>query len=302
MNKFHISITVLITLFLQSCNHTNEKMINYIDIGYYSTVYEADSLYLEKNYSKSFKLLDELFQKAEPQNMDIYYEYKTYVQSAYIVGDYDKAKKGLEKLIVDFGTTWRQMQNDSILNLIAKEAKIDNLKFDKLENKHKKKVNYSLRNDIISMRTKDQLYRNRNYQKNAHLQDSIDEIHEQKLIGIFETVGYPNVTVVGKNGIPPNNADIKTILLHTSDSIRKKYFLPKILEFIQRGKCDPLRYGTMYDQLMLYNKKKQKYGTYANGRKVQSEDSLDYYRKSIGLPRFGYEEWRSVKKYGKRFY
>jgi len=45
---------------------------------YYKTIYRADSLMLNKNYSTCYKLLDSLFHKKKALNHPPYYEYKTY--------------------------------------------------------------------------------------------------------------------------------------------------------------------------------------------------------------------------------
>ena len=156
------------------------------------------------------------------------------------------------------------------------------------------------------MKKADQLYRGRNAQflmDNKRKQDSIDLENRNALVNIFEEIGYPNFNKLGEEPYEyPSKYNIKVILLHTPDSIREHYFLPKLLEYVRSGECNPIVYGALYDQLFLYNKMPQKYGTYIQKTpNLQSKDSINYFRKKIGLPNYGYEKWRSRTLYGDRF-
>ncbi len=56
--------------------------------------------------------------------------------------------------------------------------------------------------------------------------------------------------------------DIELFLLHTKDSIRLNYFIPKIKEFTVNGTAPPRVLDIMIDQYYSYNDKPQIYGTY----------------------------------------
>src|SRR5690606_31646487 len=107
--------------------------------------------------------------------------------------------------------------------------------------------------------------------------DSIDSINENLLIYIFEKYGYPDESLVGnmefsiKMEDNPFSMVLSHVLLHTRDSIRQAYFLPKMLEFVKQGKTPPLFYARMADQLEVYHQRSQIYGTYTN---VSVKDSL----------------------------
>lgn len=111
------------------------------------------------------------------------------------------------------------------------------------------------------MKRADQMYRNKNYKENIAKQDSIDKIHEKRLIEIFKTVGYPTERIVGQTNMD-NHVDVELMLLHTDDSIRINYFVPKIKEFVKNGTASPLTLGRIIDQYYLYNGEPQIYGTY----------------------------------------
>ncbi len=156
-----------------------------------------------------------------------------------------------------------------------------------------------MREEILEMKRKDQLYRGRNYiGENIIKQDSIDDINTSKLITIFEKYGYPNHAIIGTSSNPDkNNPSIRVMLLHTEDSIRVSYFLPKILLSVKEGKCNPFTYGVVYDQHLLYDKEEQKYWTYKTKRSITNTKKINELRESIGLPRHGYETWRFNKLY-----
>jgi len=83
--------------------------------------------------------------------------------------------------------------------------------------------------------------------------------------------------------------DVGLLLLHTKDSIRMNYFVPKVKEFVKKGLAPPRTLGTMIDQYYLYNGKPQIYGTYgARGggyaNMIDNLKKVDSNRISIGLP------------------
>ena len=82
---------------------------------YYLEVYKADSLYLEGNYECSYKILSRLFNKYDPINSLIYYEYNTYLASGYQVDDNFEICTGFKKLIKDFGYTESRISNNDII-------------------------------------------------------------------------------------------------------------------------------------------------------------------------------------------
>ncbi|MHA7060238.1 hypothetical protein ACWGOQ_0023655 [Aquimarina sp. M1] len=285
-------------LFLTSCSSKSQQK-NYIDGGYYRSVYEADSLFIEGNYLKSYSILEGAFKQNSPINLPIYYEYKTYIKSAYLTNNKGKSFDGLRNLISKYGITWNQINNDSILKLVKTESNLSKKHFDSLSIIFIKTLDISLREEILEMKIKDQLYRGRNYVgENITKQDSIDDVNTKKLITIFEKYGYPNSGIIGTSSNPnKNNPSIRVMLLHTDDSIRESYFMPKILSFVKKGKCNPFTYGAVYDQLLLYNKEEQKYWTYETKKNITNTKKVNEFRESIGLPQYGYETWRFNRLY-----
>ena len=119
--------------------------------------------------------------------------------------------------------------------------------------------------------------------------DSVFKVNDKRLVDIFNKFGYPNEQVVGNYGIDFTSADPTILLLHTDDSIRINYFIPKVKEFVKNGKCPPNTLGTMYDNLELFNKQPQTHGTYQsqNGgyaNMISDLSKVNANRAEIGLP------------------
>jgi hypothetical protein len=96
------------------------KEVNYIP--YYLKVYEADSLYIIKDYKKSYDILDSLFKKHEPLQMANYYEVNNYYKLKIILN-----KKinifDFSELISKYRLTDLALKNDSIFNIIYLKEK-----------------------------------------------------------------------------------------------------------------------------------------------------------------------------------
>ncbi|WP_460220039.1 DUF6624 domain-containing protein [Psychroserpens sp. MEBiC05023] len=280
-----------------SCKVDKKDTIDYID--YYSSVYEADSLFIEKKYSESYSILKEIFDKYEPINMDIYYEYETYLSSAVELEKTSELCDDLITLVSKYGYNKQRIFDNPNLKKIADSCPEVSKKIDELYQVFVSSLNLSLRNEMHLMVIEDQKYRgNGTYQDNVVNQEKIDEENTNRLIEIFNEYGYPNQELIGDYFVDQKHLMFTSILLHTNDSVRENYFIPKLLEFLKKGKCNPITYASMVDQLYLYNGESQIYGTYSNNMNISNFEKLDTTRKSIGLPAYGYEEWRIKKLYG----
>lgn len=298
MIKKNILLFFLAFIFIISCNNDTNK--NYISGKYYENVYKADSLFIIKDYGEAFKILDSLFDTFSPVHLPIYEECLTYTKLAWITNHKSESFKSLKKLISNYGYDKNYIINDGILKKIYNQNKeIIDKEYEILRNNYLSNIDLNLRKKIIQMREADQLYRGKGQYGVA--QEKIDSVNEVKMIEIFSKYGYPNRKIVGDYKLSMERADLGTILLHTSDSIRINFFAPKILSFIKEGKCSPLTYGAMIDQYLLYNGEAQKYGTYTKPNGGYSEianiEKIDSLRESIGLPKLGYEDWRTQKLY-----
>ncbi len=291
-------MSALICLLSCKSNYTRigDKNANYLP--YYLKVYEADSLYIVKDYNRSYKILDNLFKKYEPIQMKNYYELTSYYKLKIILNKRIKCNE-FSKLISKYNVTDTTIKNDSLLNTYyQKKKKYFELNYKNLRNEFTSKLNLSLRNEIKQMNRDDQLFRQKggyDYDK----QRKIDSINSEKMIVIFTKYGYPNEYLIGNSMTDGTLVEIGTLLLHTNNNERLNYYMPTILDYLMRGMAPPIEYAYMKDQYLLYNKQKQFYGSYnMSFEKIGTNlQELNFRRKSIGLPNYGYEDWRFKSLY-----
>jgi hypothetical protein len=294
------SILFLLFVLIISCR--SKKQVVYKNevsyIPYYLKVYEADSLFVLKEYSKSYSILDSLFKEYQPVNLIIYDEVLSYIKLKIILNKKIKDKE-LLRLISFYGYNKEFISNDSIF----KSTKKQNLllsNYESLRAIYINNIDLKLRNEIKGMKSEDQFYRKNDYESNIDKQTVIDLKNQKRIMEIFDNYGFPNQKKTGVYNIDKSDTDTTVILLHTKDSVRKQYFMPKIYEYVKLGEASPELYANLYDQFLLYNGKEQYYGSYENKVEIPINE-LNKRRKKIGLPSYGYEEWRSRKLYPQFF-
>lgn len=277
-----------------------KKEINYIP--YYLKVYEADSLYLVKNYKKSYEILDSLFQKYEPLNLENYKEYETYISCAYKLNKNLDYKKMILYSIEFLGTNTRYIKYDSLFNVAFKKINIPTDELEFHTQKYRAKLNLKLRDSIKELCSEDQKIRKNS---NSHSEDirKLDSINEIKLRKIFKSYDYPSEKLIGEFFIDSTNVNLRFVYLHTQHDFRINFLLPRVLHAVKIGKAYPEEYTESYDRYMEITTGKQLYGSYNLKRGKQFTEfvdikRIDSIRKSIGLPHLKYNRWRFKKKYG----
>lgn len=280
--------SIILLVFLFSCSEKVEKECNYIT-DYYPIIYQADYEFSIENYEKAFQLYKKAFKNCEARNTMEYNEIAYFAETAAILKKYEVAKLYAEKLILRGSELSRFYSSENFNDFMDSEyGKALEANFPELRKQFMENTDFKLRDELISMRNADQMYRSQRSEADWTKQDSIDKIHEKRLIELFETVGYPDEEMVGPYSYDQNNVNAGIFMLHTDDSIRMNYFVPKIREFVENGTCAPRVLGTMIDQFYLYNDEPQIYGTYTmqgGGYATMIEDrtKVDSNRISIGL-------------------
>lgn len=245
-----------------SCSENKKSECNYIT-DYYQTIYKADYEFETGNYQKAFDLYQTAFSSCEPITTLGYNEIAKFAETTAILKKYDLTYVFVRKSILEGSELSRFQTNTNFEGFMAsKYGKQLELEYDTLRSQFMDKIDLKLRNELISMHFADQMYRSQGSDADWTKQDSIDKLHELRLIELFESVGYPNDEMVGPYSLDMNQTDVGLLLLHTDDSIRINYFVPKVKEFVKKGKASPNVVGTMIDQYYLYNKEPQIYGTY----------------------------------------
>ena len=281
-----ISILALIIIF--SCQTDNKTECNYIT-DYYQEVYKADLEFETQNYEKAFELYQDAFDSCEAKNTSTYNEIGKFTESSAILKKFDITYEYAKRQILNGVELNRFENNDNFREFLISEfgQKLVS-EYNGLRKEFETNADFELRDELIAMRSADQMYRGGNGEAYWAKQDSIDQVHELRLIEIFETIGFPTDKLVGPH-TRDYPVDIGLFMLHTDDSIRMNYFVPKIKEFVKKGTAYPRILGTMIDQYYLYNDEPQIYGTYQaqSGGYATMIDNLkkvDSNRISIGLP------------------
>lgn len=298
-------LPILLSILFFSCQTEQKSDCNYI-IDYYPKVYQADFEFESKNYDKAFELYQEVFKSCEAKNTPSYNEIGNFAECSAILNKFDITYEyAKEQILNGFELRWFE-NNENFSEFLSSEfgQKLVS-EYHTIREEFERKADFKLRDELIAMRTADQRYRGGNGKADWTKQDSIDRVHQARLIEIFETIGYPTDKLVGPE-TRDNPVDIGLFMLHTRDSIRMNYFVPKIKEFVINGKASPKILGTMIDQYYLYNDESQIYGTYkaqGGGYATMINDlkKVDSNRISIGLPPLRLEEKRDSlirEKYG----
>jgi len=302
---------ILIFLFVvfTSCKQETKTECDYI-ANYYQKIYKADIEFQTENYQKAFELYREAFNSCEPINVPGTNELNNFARLCAILDKNDLSIEFISKIIErGYEINWLQ-QDSSFAKVFASEKGIELVaNYEDLRKKALSKLNLALREEIKTMKSEDQKYRNKNYRDNIDRQEAIDEKNTSRIIEIFSEFGYPNETIIGSFSVDKSPVNISAMLLHTSDSIRMNYFVPKLKEFVRNGTCPPEVLGSVIDQFYLYNGEPQINGTYTKqdggySNMISDLKKVDSNRISIGLPPLELKEKKDSilqKRYGNRF-
>ncbi|EMR00686.1 hypothetical protein [Cesiribacter andamanensis] len=260
--------------------------------SYYQHIYLADLAYLKGNYQEAWQAWQRAFSSHPPLNQPMYLElYYAAKVAAHLKHD-SLALSYIEALIQTHGKEWQAFETDTVFAELRRTPRWRLLKekYPFMRQEYLNGVDLELRKEIATMQKRDQLYRS--HQGALPAQKTLDSINTHRLMQLFESRGYPDERMIGNESVDGdwtiNMTGIGIMLLHTADSIRMAYFVPKLLQFVQQGSCEPLMLGRAIDKYYLYNKELQVYGTYTNrdGSEipVQYPEQLDSLRISIGLP------------------
>ncbi|WP_396162882.1 hypothetical protein [Flavobacterium sp.] len=290
MKKSFFLISI-VTLTIISCKSSytkiGDKNANYIP--YYLKAYEADSLCLVGNYQRSYEILDSLFKKYEPANMDNVNEYSTYIACCVMTGNIENLDEKIRNGILKYGSIIRNHPDgDTIYTRLSKITKVSREEMKLLSQKNDEQYNTELRNRIIRMDDEDQ--NARIPVLNHSKMDEFQKKHEKEIDEIISEFGYPNQKVTGYMFNEYNEpVSFDEIFYHQTTENKKKY-LPLLYDNLVKGKLSPNEYGGIVDKIYLDNGRLF-YGTFLGEVPLINEKKIDSIRKTIGLPGYGYEEW-----------
>lgn len=278
---------------LSACMKSDRQVCNYIE-SYYQKIYEAELKYQMEEFEEARDLYKSAFKICLPINTPVYNEIGKYAKVCAILGNNEEALEYIQ-LDITNGSLLKWYLQDTIYREVFATKEGNRLKeiYDNTRTQYLTTINIKLRKEIQEMNRLDQYYRIPAYYESK--QDSIDRINEIRLVEIFETIGYPNSKIIGTGNIDGMHTDIVAILLHTDDSIRISYFIPKLMEFVMKGECPPQVLGNLIDQHALYNDLPQTHGTYRSqntryANMIANREIVNKNRASIGLPSLELEE------------
>lgn len=283
-------------LVASSCTNRNCDSCNYVT-DYFPLVNKADIAFRLGNYEEAYEYYHKAFSFCKAKNTTNYYELIKFADASVILKQYEDVFEALTAMVLQ-GRELKGFKSKAIYDEFfrSKYGQRLEVRYDSLRSQYLENVNVGLQLQLNRMLSNDQLHRGRNVNKQYSALDSIDTLNEQFLINIFENYGYPTEEMVGPISVG-NKTDLTLILLHTLDSIRMNYFVPKLKQFIQEGTASPYTLGSIIDQYYIYNGEAQIYGTYKseNGLYQNMIDDIvevDRNRASIGLPTLRIQEMK----------
>ena len=274
------NLTLLFLLLLFSCKEKSNKEIDYT-IDYYPHLYNAHYNYLAGNYQEAYNYYTQAFSKCNPVITQTFNEISNFSKTCAILGKNQEAIDFIKKNI-SYGNNIYGLLNYDEFNAVLKSEEGKNIakNYEQLKNEALNNLNLELREEIYQMIKVDQS----NFDNNK-ARDSIFKVNDKRLVTIFEKHGYPNSAKIGAFSVDKRHVDPEILLLHTGDSIRVNYFIPRLKEFIKKGDCSPQVLGAVLDNLKLFNGELMEYGTYQPQKKWISDlDKINKNRLEIGLP------------------
>lgn len=278
------TFTALLFLILLSCSSKKKTDCNYIT-DYYPNTTKAEFEFYLGNYEKAFNYYQKAFENCDAIRIGLHYDTDNFAKVCAKLDKDDLALDYIEKTI-EKGGMLNGFQSDSSFVDILKTSRGKKIiaDYDNKREEYIKSLNMDLRTEIQEMIEIDQRLVNKQRER-----DSVFKVNDLRLVEIFNELGYPNEQVVGNYAIDFTNANPFILLLHTDDSIRINYFIPKVKEFVKNGKCEPNTLAGIYDNLALFNKEPQTHGTFKNGKggyanMLSDISKVNANRKEIGLP------------------
>lgn len=192
-----LAVLLLLSVLI-SCSVNKKSECNYIT-NYYQTIYKADYEFETGNYQKAFDLYQTAFNYCDPVSSLGYDEIGGFAETTAILKKYDLTYEFLKKSILKGSELGRFQNNTSFEGFMAsKYGKQLGQEYDALRSQFMNKIDLKLRNELILMRYADQGVRNQAPEIDWKKVDSVDKLHEKRLIELFESVGYPMTKLLGR--------------------------------------------------------------------------------------------------------
>lgn len=266
-----------------SCSLDSDSNCDYVE-SYYPLIYQAEIAFYKADNEKAFNLYQRAFRKCKPLNVGMFKDATKFARICALLNKTELAIEYIE-LCLKSGESLERFQNDSAFKNLWKtvNGKILIEQYPNMRLTYLNSINIDLREELQKM-----IFLDQKFNSTAN-QDSIFKINELKLVQIFEKFEYPTEKLIGGYNIDGIDSSPLILLLHTSDSIRLSYFLPKLQTYVSLGKCPPYVLGSVIDNLHLFNNTAQTHGTYSGktskyAKMIDDIALVDKNRIEIGLP------------------
>ena len=258
---------LILTILLTSFNSFGQEDISYIE--YHKNCRKAEKLFIQDSISRCFDIYNKTFNKFEilfPRDCFMAAQFAHKTQNDSLAVEY--ILKGME-----FGLNPKFFSEDSTKMSPPKMHSLKSSLYwhkiieqkDSLFNIYYQKVNWELKNEIMTMIRIDQNWRrknnkwfNRTFRRGLEKKfDIVNKQHMNYFDSVFKEIGYPGTWIVGigdslgyeTNYASFNNAnldDLADIILYHNDSAYVKYgdFL---FNEIDRGHIHPRTYAIIRD-------------------------------------------------------
>jgi hypothetical protein len=172
-------LPLFMILTIAGCAKENKTNCNYIK-DYYQTIYLADYEFETEHYEKAFELYQDAFNSCEAKNTPTYNEIDKFTESAAILKKFDIAYEYAKKQVLK-GVELTNFQNNASLDEFMTSKYGEKLvdEYEGLRKEFMKNAHLKLRDELIAMRTADQMHRGGYGKPDWPKQDSIDKLHEE---------------------------------------------------------------------------------------------------------------------------
>lgn len=284
---FLVTFFLLVVFFALSCKSVDitsqEKEVNYIP--YYLKVYEADELYENGHYEKSFAILNNLFNRFEPVNSLYHFDYEKYLKLG--INKFSKSQNSIiiKNLVVNYGVSLNKFKESGSLHHSFQNS---NLNFDSLKIYEKlffSKLDIGYRQKIVKMFELDQSSKfiSKKYS------DSIDLINCKAFIDLIKEKGFPTIQKVG-NVTQDYGVDLGALLIHFARTPYYAILHDILYTEVKKGNVQPEHLASFIISRNIFEGKEEYFGNLSTKYTVDELIIFNERRKQYGLKSYNLEK------------
>lgn len=231
--------------------------------------------------------------------MPLYFEFENYLKAGLLSDKKKNFKNEFKKIVTNYGYTYRNIENDTLLKVLALRFKKSKKDIEKWQKQYSSKIDTSYRYQLTTMNLNDQKVRN---QKPINWGEvtKIDKQNDSILRQMINKVGYPNFKNVGsfrKLNESERKVDlgVEVLLNHfTSSEESFEFYNQTLPNHIKKGECLPKDYAHLIDRYYTKNSKESFFYFITFNYDFKNNPTMvkliNERRKKNGLPSIEYEK------------